>query len=420
MTAAVADRRPPSIPPAARLPRVLGPLERAGADEHLSRLGRLPDLPAATILDAIDASGLTGRGGAGFPTGRKWRAVAAGRGPAVVVGNASEGEPASSKDRVLLTTNPHLVLDGLQVAARAVGARRVVLYAEPSTDSWAVLARAMAERDDARGVELVAARHAFIAGEESAVVDAIEGGAGLPRAKPPRVFERGVDGRPTLVQNVETLAHAALIARYGPRWFRAQGTDDEPGSMLTTLHGEGGDPDVRVVAEAELGTPLATLLDLQDAQAVLVGGYHGTWLPGRVARAANLSRASLGAVGGALGAGILVPLPSSGCGVVESARVLVYLAAQSAGQCGPCLNGLPRIALVAEALAEGRATAKDLTDLRRWAGLVQRRGACAHPDGTVRFLASALTVFEPEVQRHLAGRCSATDGRPVVDPWRQR
>ena len=329
-----------------------------------------------------------------------------------MVGNASEGEPASSKDHILLLTNPHLVIDGLMVAARAVGAQRVVLFAEPDERAWVALDRALAERDDAEGVELVAARHAFIAGEESAVVDAVSGGTGLPKAKPPRVFERGVDGRPTLVQNVETLAHAALVARYGPGWFRAQGTDDEPGSMLTTLHGAGG---ARVVAEAEIGTHLAALVNLDDAQAVLVGGYHGAWLPGRVARSARLSRASLGAVGGTLGAGVVVPLPTTACGVVETARVMVYLAAQSAGQCGPCLNGLPRMALVVEALAEGRATARDMADLRRWAGLVQRRGACAHPDGTVRFLSSALDVFEPEVQRHLAGRCSADDDRPVLD-----
>ncbi|MCB2176540.1 MAG: hypothetical protein KQH57_12075 [Actinomycetales bacterium] len=403
---------------ATALPRILAPSGRGGLRDHLARHGSLPHASGAELLDAVEQSGLTGRGGAGFPTGRKWRAVAGGPGPRVVVGNASEGEPASSKDHVLLTTNPHLVLDGLQVAARAVGASRVALYAEPDVDTWDVLGSALAERDDDRVVELVAARHAFIAGEESAVVDAISGGAGLPRAKPPRVFERGVDGRPTLVQNVETLAHAALVARYGPAWFRGLGTPDEPGSMLTTVHGGAGDPGARTVAEVEIGTPLGALVDLTGIQAVLLGGYHGTWLPVEVARTVRLSRASLGEAGGALGAGVVVPLPAAACGLVETARVLVYLAAQSAGQCGPCLNGLPRIALVAEALAEGRAVPRDMADLRRWGDLVVRRGACAHPDGTVRFLASALAVFEREVQRHLAGRCSATDGRPVLDVGR--
>ena len=414
MTSTTSRRWTQTVPGSTALPRVLAGDGRRDLSGHLARHGQLPDASGAALLDAVEAAGLTGRGGAGFPTARKWRAVASGNGPAVVVGNASEGEPASSKDHVLLTTNPHLVLDGLQVAARAVGATRVVLYAEPDAQTWAALGDALGERDDGYRVELVAARHAFIAGEESAVVDALSGGPGLPRAKPPRVFERGVDGRPTLVQNVETLAHAALVAHYGPGWFRALGTDDEPGTMLLTLHGGRG----RTVAEAEIGTPLADLVDLAGAQAVLLGGYHGTWVPAEAARSARLSRASLGTLGATPGAGVVVPLPRASCGVVETARVLVYLAAQSAGQCGPCLNGLPRIALVAEALAEGRATPRDLADLRRWAGLVQRRGACAHPDGTVRLLASALEVFEPEVQRHLAGRCSAREVRPILDVGR--
>ncbi|MDO8106963.1 NADH-ubiquinone oxidoreductase-F iron-sulfur binding region domain-containing protein [Isoptericola sp. b441] len=410
MTSTTSRHWAQTVPGSTALPRVLAGDGRRDLPGHLARHGQLPDVSGSALLDAVEAAGLSGRGGAGFPTARKWRAVASGAGPAVVVGNAAEGEPASSKDHVLLTTNPHLVLDGVQVAARAVGATRVVLYAEPDAETWAVLGEALREREDDR-VELIAARHAFIAGEESAVVDAVSGGPGLPRAKPPRVFERGVDGRPTLVQNVETLAHAALVAHYGPGWFRALGTDDEPGTMLLTLHGGRG----RTVAEAEIGTPLVDLVDLAGAQAVLIGGYHGTWVPADAARSARLSRASLGAVGATPGAGVVVPLPRGSCGVVETARVLVYLAAQSAGQCGPCLNGLPRIALVAEALAEGRATPRDLADLRRWAGLVQRRGACAHPDGTVRLLTSALEVFEPEVQRHLAGRCSARDHRPILD-----
>ncbi|MGV8967771.1 MAG: NADH-ubiquinone oxidoreductase-F iron-sulfur binding region domain-containing protein [Cellulomonas sp.] len=402
-------------PAANRLPRLLPDGGRvADLATHLARHGDLPAIGQAELLDALDAAGLTGRGGAGFPTARKWRAVTSQRVPAVVVGNGAEGEPASSKDHVLLTSNSHLVLDGLQVAARAVGATRVILYAEPDPEVWASLRVAVAERGD-RGIEVVAARSRFVAGEESAVVDAISGGLGLPRAKPPRVFERGVDGRPTLVQNIETLAHVALVARYGPTWFRGVGTDAEPGSMLTTIHGTGADRRGRLVAEAAIGTPLTTLVDLDSARAVLVGGYHGTWIGVDAARSAVLSRSSLGAVDGALGAGVVVPLPSASCGLVETARVMVYLAAESAGQCGPCLNGLPRLALVTAALAGGRATRADLEDLRRWSGLVQKRGACAHPDGTVRFLSSAMTVFDDEVRLHLAGRCSGTDHRPVLD-----
>jgi NADH:ubiquinone oxidoreductase subunit F (NADH-binding) len=414
MTSMALDRRTtPSAPPAGRLPRLL--LEQGAHGDlaaHVHRHGPVPLRGGAgLLLPTLDAARLTGRGGAGFPAGRKWRTVAAGSGSAVVVGNAAEGEPASGKDAVLLTVNPHLVIDGLLLAAEAVGARRTVLVLAPDRSVRGAVEAALRERRDARRIEVVEAPDRFVAGEESAVVDVIEGGPGLPRSTPPRVFERGVGGRPTLVQNVETLAHVALVARYGADWFRAVGTADEPGSMLATVADARG----RWVAEVAHGTPLGSVVELSDdVQAVLVGGYHGTWLSASVAHRADLSRGSLGRWGASPGAGVLVALPGSACGVVETARVALYLAADSAGQCGPCLNGLPRIAVVLEELARGRATRRDLDDLGRWAGLVKHRGACGHPDGTVRFVRSALQVFEAEVQAHLAGRCRRTDARPVL------
>jgi NADH:ubiquinone oxidoreductase subunit F (NADH-binding) len=221
-----------------------------------------------------------------------------------------------------------------------------------------------------------------------------------------------VGGAPTLVQNVETLAHLALVARYGPRWFRAVGTAAEPGSMLTTIYGPGGTPHVR---EAAIGTPLRTLLadgagadHGNDIQAWLIGGYHGTWLPMPDAAGITLDNASLRRFGAAAGAGVLAALPSDRCGLAETARVTRYLAAESAGQCGPCLNGLPRIAAALAELAQpGNHRRQTLADLSRWSGLVEGRGACHHPDGTVRFVRSALTVFEPEIRRHARGLCSA-------------
>jgi NADH:ubiquinone oxidoreductase subunit F (NADH-binding) len=420
MTSMALDRRPAksaqsglAAPPAGRLPRLLlEPGADGGLAAHLARHGPVPHRGGpGLLLPTLDAAGLTGRGGAGFPAGRKWRAVAAGSGSAVVVGNAAEGEPASGKDAVLLVTNPHLVIDGLLLAAEAVGARRTVLVLAPDRSVRKAVDTALRERRDARRIELLEAPDRFVAGEESAVVDAIEGGPGLPRSTPPRVFEQGVGGRPTLVQNVETLAHVALVARYGADWFRGVGTADEPGSLLTTVADARG----RWVAEVAHGTPLGSVVDLSDdVQAVLVGGYHGTWLSASAARRADLSRDSLRRWGATPGAGVLVALPASACGVVETARVALYLAADSAGQCGPCLNGLPRIAVVLEELARGRATRRDLDDLARWAGLVKHRGACGHPDGTVRFVRSALQVFEAEVQAHLAGSCRRTDTRPVL------
>jgi NADH:ubiquinone oxidoreductase subunit F (NADH-binding) len=400
-------------------------------DAHLAWFGPLPyrDAPA-TLIDEVKAAGLTGRGGAAFPVHRKLAAVLAsaarngaartGRARPIVVGNAAEGEPASAKDKSLLLLAPHLVLDGLQLAAQAVGATEAVLYVgiEPADADWldALIAQRQATGLDRAPVRLVAAPPRFIAGQESALVSRISGGPARPMFTPPRVFERGVDGRPTLVQNVETLAHLAQIARYGAAWFRAVGPPEEPGTAIWTLRQADGRVEI---TEAALGTPVTRLLDLRDTQAVLVGGYHGAWLPAAIAAELSLTNAALRHHGASVGAGVLAALPASRCGLTETARIVRYLALESAGQCGPCRSGLPRIAA---ALADLAAVSPDrplpdpfiIDDLARWSGLVQRRGACAHPDGTVRLVASALRTFSGEIDAHRLGRCTATSGEPFL------
>jgi NADH:ubiquinone oxidoreductase subunit F (NADH-binding) len=401
-----------------------GPLPRlmparpapAGLTEHLTRFGAPPYRGAPRrLIGDVEAAGLTGRGGAAFPTHRKLAAMAAGRGPApVVIGNGAEGEPASSKDKSLLWYSPHLVLDGLQLAAEAVGSATVGLYIHRNPRLYERLQAAIAERAaaglDAARVELIEAPHRFLAGEESALAGRISGGPALPRFKPPRASQRGVAGRRTLVQNVETLAHLALIARYGPGWFRSAGTPDEPGSMLATLHQADGRMGV---VETALGTPIAELLRL-PAQAVLVGGYHGAWLPGAQAELLPLTNAALRPLGAAVGAGVLAALPADRCGLAETARVVRYLALESAGQCGPCFNGLPRIAGALAELAGPRPRPQVQADLQRWSGLVAGRGACHHPDGTVRLVRSALQVFAAEIGHHAHGYCTGTTSRPFL------
>jgi NADH:ubiquinone oxidoreductase subunit F (NADH-binding) len=385
---------------------------------HLKVHGRAPYRGGPRMLiHTIESAGLTGRGGAAFPTHRKLTAVADQKGVPVVVGNGAEGEPASDKDKRLLWSSPHLVLDGLQLAAETVGARQVHLYVHRHPELLRRLHSALAERAaaglDRIAVALVTAPPRFLAGEASALASRVEGGAALPRFTPPRIFERGVNGAPTLVQNVETLAQLALISRYGPAWFRAVGTEQEPGSMLTTLRRADGGGGVEEIA---IGTPIADPLRLAEhpAQAVLVGGYHGAWLSPEQAGRLTLSNADLRPLGAAVGAGVLAALPTDRCGIVESARVVQYLALESAGQCGPCLNGLPRIAATFMQLADHRSAPSAQDDLRRWSKLVERRGACHHPDGTVRFLRSALTVFADEVTLHEARRCSASTYKPFL------
>ncbi|WP_425489830.1 NADH-ubiquinone oxidoreductase-F iron-sulfur binding region domain-containing protein [Nocardioides ungokensis] len=348
-------------------------------------------------------------GGAGFPTARKLAAVAAGR-RALVVANGTEGEPASAKDKVLLAQqSPHLVLDGAVVAAEVVGADRAVVVVHHSVRE--IVDDAAAERrragSDRIRIEVMTGADRFVGGEASALIHWIERGVPTPTRTPPRASERGLRGRPTLVQNVETLAHLALIARYGAAWFRAVGTSREPGSMLVTLLGGVHRPHVHEIA---IGTPIQQVLGLADGvvaplQALLLGGYFGTWVPAAAADLA-FSRAALAPVGASVGAGLVAALPDDVCGLAETARLVRYLADESAGQCGPCLFGLDAIAGELHRLADGSAT--DQGTLRRWLGQVEGRGACNLPDGATRLVRSALTVFGSELEQHARGWCCAT------------
>lgn len=396
----------------------------ASLAEHLARYGPLPDGRVRrggdpALVAAVEQSGLLGRGGAGFPTGRKMRTVASARRTTVVVGNGMEGEPAAGKDALLLAVAPHLVLDGMEVAARAVGADRAHLAVHRGSATAAFVRAAVAERPPPRGLTLTVEElppH-YVSSEESALVHWLNGGEGKPLFVPPRPFERGVGGRPTLINNVETLAQLALISRYGAAWFRSMGDADEPGTMLLTVSGAVRHPGV---IEVPTGILLSAALGVagrvpEPLQAVVVGGYFGTWLPSAVAPSLPLTHAGLRSVGGALGAGIVVAFPASACGLAETARVVGYLAGQTAGQCGPCVHGLRAIAGTLHDLAHGPWRAAQRTDLDRWMGVVPGRGACRHPDGAVRFAASALQVFAEDVRRHeTVGPCPAAFREPLL------
>jgi NADH:ubiquinone oxidoreductase subunit F (NADH-binding) len=390
--------------------------------EHEARYGAPAWQGRGRLLSALEAAGLTGHGGAGFPAWRKMAAAAKGRNP-VVIANAAEGEPASAKDATLLAVSPHLVLDGLQLVAEAVGAREAHLYVRrgrAEASARAALAERRGHQRDRVDVRVTVASGHFLDGEESAVISALEGRAALPRDKRQPAAVAGLRGRPTLLHNVETLAHIALIARNGAEWFRAGGTAAEPGTFLATVSGDVASPSV---VEAGYGVPLPDLFASVGGanaplQAVLIGGYHGAWVPLPYGADTDLriSRAGLAAYGASPGAGVVVGLRTDACGLVASAKVLGYLAQQSARQCGPCLNGLPALAATMSDLAEGRANRDAPLRVERLSGLVERRGACHHPDGTVRLARTALEAFRDDVQAHLGGRCLATGmaivGRP--------
>jgi NADH:ubiquinone oxidoreductase subunit F (NADH-binding) len=414
-------------------PRILVNPPAMSLTDHFARYGPLPLDGGSSVVGAVEAAGLRGRGGAGFPTGVKMRAVRdaaiakARRGLApVVVANGTEGEPASHKDKVLLTVAPHLVLDGIVAAACGIGAQRAVLCIERGNlDGIGAARRALQERGgrDPVRIEIAETPPRYTTGEESALVSWLNGGPARPAFVPPRPFEAGVDGAPTLIDNVETLAHVALIARFGPEAFRMAGEPDEPGTMLVTVGGGVSRPGVY---EREIGTPMAGLLEPAGAGrflGVLVGGYFGTWLSPGEARGANLSTGSLRAAGASVGCGLVAVMPADRCPLQDVSDVLHWLAASSAGQCGACINGLPALAGAFDGAVNGDRDGAASALLDRWTPMLAGRGACKLPDGAVRFLDSARRVFAAHLDDHRRyGPCPANPSplfpTPRPGDWR--
>ncbi len=388
-------------------------------DAHLARLGdHRQSNRRADLIEEIDASGLLGRGGAGFPVGRKWQALAEReRGQAVVVVNGAEGEPASFKDRTLMAHRPHLVIDGALLAAEAIGADQIVFYIGQEHELAArAIGEALAERTTewAGRTRIVLAPISYVAGESSAAVNCINTRDARPTTSPPRVSRSGVDGLPTLVQNVESLAYAALIGRFGERWYRSAGRLDTPGTALVTVSGEIEAPAVR---EIELGTTIGEIASdakvrQERTQAVILGGYFGTWAAARDVWDLPLDPAAMTRADLAFGCGIVGLLPLNVCGVAATAGIMAFMADESAAQCGPCLHGLRAIGDATARLANGIARDEDLANVERLARQTAGRGACHHPDGAVQLMTSALNVFGDEFVEHArTGRCSITGAR---------
>jgi NADH:ubiquinone oxidoreductase subunit F (NADH-binding) len=321
--------------------------------DHLARHGLPPGCPA--LIGMLHDAGLTGRDRSGRPVHAVLaEAVAARRsgGTPVVLARAEFSEPASRKDAALLWMSPHLVLDGLQLAAAAVGVprARLCLGSQPNGRLRDSLEAALADRAKT-GLDDVPVE----------ITDAGRPAGAGHAAEPPA-------GPPVLVANVETLAHVALIARYGAAWFRSAGTAAEPGTMLCTVRQPDGQTDI---VEAAIGAPVGDLVTLdRRTQAVLAGGYHGAWLPAAQAASlplsnAGLRQAQLRLPGASVGAGVLAALPDDRCGLAETSRLARYLAAES------------------------------------------RFGAA-------RLVHGAMGVFGAEVRLHEKGRCRASSNRPFL------
>ena len=394
------------VPPVTSIgtPRITAGFDEYGRLDliaHQEVHGGFAALSSGELIGLADRIELRGRGGAGFPFARKVRAVLDSCQrqdlPPVIVVNATEGEPPSWKDKAILTRGPHLILDGAALAAAALDAEEIVIGIADDGIGSESLAAALAERRMPVPTRIVTVPHRFISGEGGALVRGINGEAHIPPGRKVRSSDNGVAGLPTLLSNAETYAQLAIAARLGPWEYNAVGIPEEPGTVMLTVGGSASSP---AVIEAPTGTPLMDLLTMCGADVgpgVLVGGYHGKWISAEAAQTVTISRKGFAAVGGTLGAGMLIPIGSKTCALGEVAQVVQYLAGESAGQCGPCRLGLPDLARAVTLVSLG---GNAVDNVRAAAGVVKGRGACSHPDGTARFALSALEVFAACVESH--------------------
>jgi NADH:ubiquinone oxidoreductase subunit F (NADH-binding) len=396
-------------------PRLLGEQQAREDFAAYRGLGGYRSLTDADeLLRDVESSGLVGRGGAAFPLAVKLRTVRdngrliAGAGGTVVVANGEEGEPASIKDRWLLRNRPHMVLDGLRLAAAVVAASRAYVYVSDAESAHSVEA-ALSELDpNVLGdvsVGMFTVQPGYVAGEETAAVRAINGGPAKPTDKPPRPFEEGVDGRPTLVSNVETLANLPYLQHHGSAAFRSQGSPLSPGTFLATITGAGRPP---VLYELPHGLPFTELLALHgvstdQVRGALMGGYFAGLL-NRAVLETTLDHETMRRFGSRLGCGAISVITDD-CPVAVAASVLAYFDRENAGQCGSCFNGTAAMAAVGGALRDGAATTEDVDRLRRWSIVLRGRGACATLDAATNVAASLLDQFPREVAQHLDGSC---------------
>lgn len=402
-------------------------LRRGGENgaEYRERGGYRPLADAEQLLAEVELSGLLGRGGAAFPLAVKLRTVRDnGRrgGGAIVIANGEEGEPASIKDRWLLRHRPHLVLDGLRLAAQIVGAPRAHVYVSDRRAADAVDA-ALAELDASAlgglSVSVLTVEPTYVAGEETAAVRVLNGGPAKPTDKPPRPFEEGVGGLPTLVSNVETLANLPFVQQHGADAFRARGTPASSGTFLATITGAGRPPALYEIPHGVAFTDLLSLhgVPADQVRGVLMGGYFAG-LVNRDILDTTLDHESMRGLGSGLGCGAIAVLTED-CPVAVAASVMAYYDRENAGQCGACFNGTAAMSAVTEALRDGLATEEDLARLRRWSVVLRGRGACATLDGATNLAASLLAQFPQLVARHAENGCETCRSGPfsAVRPY---
>jgi NADH:ubiquinone oxidoreductase subunit F (NADH-binding) len=351
------------------------------------------------LVDLLESAGLTGRGGAAFSTATKLRAAREQRADLVV--NACDGELGATKDAWVVAHHLDELVKGAELIAP--GSRRPVRYAAHRGSTTLAALRA-------HGLEVLDVPARYVSSEESALVSLAHGGLARPLTKEVPVVRGGRDSRgratrATLVLNAETVWRVAQVATYGAPWFRSFGTHAEPGPRLVSVHGYVARPGV---VETAAGASMSSLVDAvgglaPEVESALVGGLAGVFLTADELSSAAWTTASLSAFGGGLGSGVVEVLDPRPCPLDRLVAMLRYAAGESAGQCGPCMYGLPAVADdVARLVAHpDRATYERLQGRL---GLLPGRGACRFPDGVSRFTGSALRVYAGHLEEHLAGR----------------
>jgi len=400
---------------AARMTAGLDRMTRLDLAAHTEIFGPLPRMSADELIAMASEVDLRGQGGAAFPFARKLKVVIdtakKSSQPTIVVVNATEGEPGSFKDKMLMIRSPYLILSGAALVAEAIEAEEIIVgVTSNELANRSIEAAIAAEPGLRKMVRIVQQPERFISGESGALVRGINGKKPVPPGRKTLAAERGVDDLPTLLSNASTFAQLSVLALLGPARFASVGVPEEPGTVLLSVSGSAKHP---AVVECPTGVPLGAVLDICQAPAgdgVLIGGYHGMWLDAEAAYQVPIGREGLAAAGGTFGTGIVLPLGDGTCPLGEVSRIANYLAGESAGQCGPCKLGLPSIARALAAIVDGSGGIEALDAARRAAVTVAGRGACSHPDGTTRFVLSALEVFTEDLAAHVF---HSSCGRPV-------
>jgi NADH-quinone oxidoreductase subunit F len=415
-----------------------GALNPEDLDEYLARggfeaLGRALDTDPEAIVDTIERSGLRGRGGAGFPTGRKWRACTQSQSqPRSLVCNGDEGDPGAFMDRAIMEGDPFRIIEGMLIGARAVGAGRGYVYvrdeyplavkrmsrAVTTCRAAGLLGHAILGSGLDFDVEVVRGGGAFVCGEETALLHSLEGWAGEPRQRPPYPVEEGLGGGPTIINNVETWATIAPIMTRGADWFSRLGTPGSPGTKVFSLVGK-----VRStgLVEVPMGTTLRQLVEEvgggvpegRTLKAVQTGGPSGGCIPADLTDIA-VDFDALRTVGSMMGSGGLIVMDDRTC-MVDVARYFTeFLARESCGKCLPCRDGLAHLRSLLRKICEGKGSASDLDLLEDLGRVVADCSLCGLGQTAANPVMSTLRYFRQEYEAHVEGRCPAGVCRALV------